>query len=143
MLVQQLVEIVEHLGDTLTVLVGCAFQRLLHAGEALVEHLPAEQVFDLLVLFSRLVAAPVVFGQLLNGFGRRRRQRVQLQLAEARVVVQRAGQFFALGQHGFVEQLFDLLQRAVQVVVAQEFSSSAVGLGGQPVGSSHVLGATA
>ena len=103
----------EHVVDALTVLVGGAFQRLLHAGEALVEHLTTEQILDLLVLLSRLVAAPVVFGKLLHGLGRRRRQRIQLQFAEAGVVVQRAGQFLALGQHRLVEQLFDLLQGAV------------------------------
>ena len=69
-LVQQVVEVVEHLVDALTVLVGGVLQRLLHAGEALVEHLPAEQILDLLVLFARLLAAPVVVGQLLHGLGR-------------------------------------------------------------------------
>ncbi len=143
MLVQQVVEVVDHLGDALTVLVGGPFQRLLHAGEALVEHLAAEQILDLVVLLARLVAPPVVFGELLHGLGRRRRERIQLQFAEPCVVVQRAGQFFALGQHRLVEQLFDLLQRAVQVVLAQQFSASTVGFRGQPVGPGHVLGAAA
>ena len=113
MLVQQVVEVVQHLVDALAVLVGGALQRLLHAGEALVEHLAAEQILDLIVLFAGLGAAPVVLGQLLDGLGRRRRERVQLQFAEAGVVVQRAGQFLAFGQHGLVEQLLDLLQGAV------------------------------
>ena len=143
MLVQQVVEVVDHVVDPLAVLVGGPFQRLLHAGEALVEHLAAEQIFDLVVLLTRLVAAPVVFGELLHSLGRRRRKRIQLQLAEPCVVVQRAGQFFALGQHRLVEQLLDLLQRAIQVVLAQQLSASAVGFGGQPVGSGHALGATA
>ncbi|CNN66487.1 Uncharacterised protein [Mycobacterium tuberculosis] len=41
-LVQQVVQVVEHLGDALPVLIGGALKRLLHAGEALVEHLAAE-----------------------------------------------------------------------------------------------------
>ena len=113
MLVQQVVEVVQHLVDALAVLVGGALQRLLHAGEALVEHLAAQQILDLLVLFAGLRAAPVVVRQLLDGLGRRRRQRVELQFAEAGVVVQRAGQLLAFGQHGLVEQLLDLLQGAV------------------------------
>ena len=48
------VEVVEHLVDACTVLVGGVLERLLHAGEALVEHLPAEQVLDLLVVGARL-----------------------------------------------------------------------------------------
>ena len=112
-LVQQLVQVIEHLVDALAILVGGPLQRLLHAREALVEHLTAEQILDLLVLFAGLGAAPVVVGQLLHRLGGRGRQRVQLQLAEAGVVVQRAGQLLALGQHGLVEQLLDLLQGAV------------------------------
>ncbi len=109
MLVQQLVEVVQHVVDALAVLVGSSFERLLHAGEALVEHLPAEQILDLLVLLACLVAAPAVVGEFLHRFGRRRRERLELQFAEACVVVQCARQFFALGQHSVVEQLFDLL----------------------------------
>ena len=112
-LVQQVVQVVEHFVDALTVLIGGAFERLLHAGEALIEHLAPEQILDLLVFFPRLAAAPVVVGEFLHGFGRRRRERIQLQLAESRVVVQRAGQGFALGQHRLVEKLFDLLQCSV------------------------------
>ena len=41
-LVEQFVEIVEHLVDGLTVFVGRVLQRLLHTAEPLVEHLPAE-----------------------------------------------------------------------------------------------------
>ena len=109
----RLVEVVEHLVDALAVLVGGALQRLLHAGEALVEHLAAQQILDLLVLFAGFRAAPVVLGQLLDSLGRRRRQGIELQFTEAGVVVQRAGQLLAFGQHGLVEQLLDLLQGAV------------------------------
>ena len=41
-LVQQVVQVIEHLVDPLTVLVGGVLQRLLHPGEPLIEHLPAE-----------------------------------------------------------------------------------------------------
>ncbi len=112
-LVQQVVEVVNHLVDPLTILVRGALQRLLHARKALVEHLAAEQILDLLVLLARLTAAPVVVGEFLDGLGRRRRQRVQLQLAEAGVVVEGAGQLLAFGQHGLIQQLLDLLQGSV------------------------------
>ncbi len=70
MLVQQVVEVVEHVVHALAVLVGRVGQRLLHPGEALVEHLAAQQVFDLLVLLPGLFRAPVVVGELLNRLGR-------------------------------------------------------------------------
>ena len=53
-LLEQLVEVVEHLVDRGAVLVGRVLERLLHAGEPLVEHLAAEQVLDLLVVLARL-----------------------------------------------------------------------------------------
>ena len=143
MLVQQVIQIVEHLVDALAILVGGVLQRLLHPGEPLVEHLAAEQILDLLVLFPRLGTAPVVVGQLLHGLGRRRGQRLDPHLLEPGVVVERAGQFLALGQHRLVEQLLDLLQRAVKVVALQQFPATAVRLGGQLVGAAHVLGAAA
>ena len=141
MLVQQVIQVVEHLVDGLAVLVGGVLQRLLHPREALVEHLPAEQILDLVVLLPRLGASPVVVRQLLHGLGRRRRQRLDLQLGEPGVVVEGAGQLLALGQHGLVEQLLDLLQGAVKVVAVQQLPPSAVGLGGEPVRPAHVLGA--
>ena len=143
MLVQQVVQVVEHLVDALAVLVGGVLQRLLHPGEPLVEHLAAEQILDLLVLFARLLAAPVVVGQFLHGLGRRRRQRLDPHLVESGIVVERAGQFLALGQHGLVEQLLDLRQSAVKVVALQQLPAPPVGLGGQLVGAAHVLGAAA
>ena len=142
MLVQQVIEVVKHVGDALAVLVGGAFQRLLHAGEPLVEHLPAQQILDLLVLFAGLAAAPVVVGQLLHRLGRRRGQRLELQFAEPGVVVQRPGQLLALRQHRLVEQPLDLLQGAVKVVAGQQFPTPTVGFGSQFVGTCHVLGAT-
>ncbi|CFR95587.1 Uncharacterised protein [Mycobacterium tuberculosis] len=86
-LIQQVVEVVEHLGDPPAIVVGGTGKRLLHAGKALVEQLTAEQILDLLILFAGLPAAPAVFGQLLYCLGRRGRKRVQLQLGEAGVVV--------------------------------------------------------
>ncbi len=41
-LVQQVIQIVEHLVDGLPVFISGVLQRLLHAGEPLIEHLPAE-----------------------------------------------------------------------------------------------------
>ena len=41
-LVEKFVEVVKHLVDGLAVFVGRILQRLLHPGEPLVEHLPAE-----------------------------------------------------------------------------------------------------
>ena len=62
MLVQQLIEVVHHLVDALAILVGGTLERLLHPGEALIQHLAAQQILDLLVLLTGLVAAPVVVG---------------------------------------------------------------------------------
>ena len=66
----QVVEVVEHVVDALTILVGGVLQRLFHAGEPLVEHLAAEQILDLVVLLAALGAAPLVVGQFLDGLGR-------------------------------------------------------------------------
>ena len=55
---QQPVEVRQHLRHRGPVLVGRVLQRLLHAGEPLVEHLPAQQVLDLLELRARLGAVP-------------------------------------------------------------------------------------
>ena len=69
-LVEEFVEVVEHLVDGLAVFIAGVLQCLFHAREALVEHLPAEQVLDLLVALPRLGAAPVVVGEFLHGLGR-------------------------------------------------------------------------
>ena len=69
-LVEQIVEVVEHLVDRLAVGVTGVLQCLLHSGEALVEHLPAEQVFDLLVLLLGFTAAPLILREFLDGLGR-------------------------------------------------------------------------
>ena len=69
-LFQQVVEIVEHVVDALTVLVGRVLQRLLHPGETLIEHLATQQILDLLILLAGLRGPPVVFGEFLDGLGR-------------------------------------------------------------------------
>ena len=118
-LLQQVVEVGEHLLDGLPVLLGGALERLLHAGEALVEELAAEQVLDLLVGLARLRGLPVVRRQLADRGRGGGRQVVEHELAERAVaVVQRdvAGQLPALGEDGLVEQLLDLAHRAVEVV---------------------------
>ena len=70
MRVEEVGEVTEHLLDTGPVLVGGVLQGLLHAGEALVEHLAAEEVLDLLVLLPALAAPPVVVRRLGDGGGR-------------------------------------------------------------------------
>ena len=69
-LVEQIVEVVEHLVDRLPIFVTGVLQCLLHPGETLVEHLAAEQVFDLVVLLLGFTAAPLILREFLNGFGR-------------------------------------------------------------------------
>ncbi len=118
-LLEQLVEVAQHLVDRGPVLVGGALERLLHAGEALVEHLASEQVLDLLVGLARLAALPVVRRQLADRGRRGGRQVLQLHLAQRPVaVVHRdvAGELLALLEHRLVEQLPDLLEGAVEVV---------------------------
>ena len=117
---QQLVEVRQHLVQGGPVLVGRVLQRLLHAGEPLVEELPAQQVLDLLELLPRLGAAPVVAVELVDGGRGRGRQVVELHLRQgpvALVHVDVARQLLALGQDRPVEELLDLLQGAVQVVL--------------------------
>ena len=124
-LLEQLVQVVEHLVDRLAVLVGGALERLLHAGEPLVEQLAAEQVLDPLVVLARLAGLPVVVGQLAHGGRDRGRQVLELHLAERAVVVVEvdvAGELLALLEHRVVEQLAHLLERAVEVVPLQQLA---------------------
>ena len=79
---QQLVEIGEHLRDRLAVLLRGALQGLLHAGEALIQHLAAELVLDLLIGLPGLLRGPVVVRQLGHGRGRGRRQCTELHLPQ-------------------------------------------------------------
>ena len=79
------VEVAEHRGDRFAVGFGGAFERLLHAGEPLVEHLAAEQLFDLAELDGPRRSATSSH-QLADGGGRRRRQAVEVISARARSV---------------------------------------------------------
>ena len=67
--VQQVVEVVEHLVDGLAVFVTGVLQRLFHAGEALIEYFPSEQVLDLLVFLLRFGASPLVLREFLHRLG--------------------------------------------------------------------------
>lgn len=139
MLVEQVVEVLEHLRDALPVLVGGPLERLLHPGEALVEHLPAEQVADLLVILSGLRAAPVVVGEFLHGLRRRRRQFLDPHLGEPRVVVEGPGQFFAFLEHGAIEKLAHLLEGAVEVGAVEQLPSTPIRLRGKLVEATHTV----
>ena len=117
--------------------------RLLHAGEALVEQLPAEQVADLLVGLAGLGGAPVVGVELADGAAGVGRQRVELHLAEAGVVGVLVGQRGALGLQRARQQLADLLQRAVEAVVALQAAAPLPHLAGQVVEPAPALHAAA
>ena len=97
---------------------GRVLHRLLHALEPLVEHLAAEQVADLLVGLARVGGPPVVLGELPHGPAGVGGQGVELHLAEPGVVAVVAGERVALGLDRLAEQLADLLQGAVEPVVA-------------------------
>ncbi len=114
------VEVAQHRLDRGPILVRGALHRLLHPREPLVEHLPAEQVLDLLVRLPAVGAAPRIVGQLAHRRGRRVRQPLDPHLGEARVVVEVARELLALGEHRLVEQLADLLERPVEAVVLQQ-----------------------
>ena len=119
---EKLVEVLHHLVDRRAILVRGVFQCLLHAREALVEQLSAEQVLDLLIRLPRFTALPVVGRQLVDGRGRRGGKIIQLQLAEGAVVVIEVdvtGQLFALLQHRLVEEFAHLLEGAVEIVTSQ------------------------
>ncbi len=113
---EQLVEVGQHLLDALHVALVDVRHRLLHALEALVHQLAAEQVLDLLVRLARLGGAPVVVGQVPHGRRGARWQRVQLRLTEPGVVGRLREQRPPLGAQRLREQPLDLLQRAVQPV---------------------------
>jgi hypothetical protein len=112
--------------DVGTVVVVGVLERLLHAGEALVEHLPTEQVLDLLVLLAGRGARPVVPGQFGHGGRWRRRQAVELQFGQGPVAVVDGHvprELTALGEDRFVEELADLRERAVEVVLARQLTA--------------------
>ena len=144
-LVQQLVEVAQHLVDRGTVLVGGVLERLLHALETLVEQLPAEQVLDLLVVGASLGAAPVVGAELLDRRRRARREVLQLHLGEGPLSVVHldvARQLLALVEHRPVEELADLLHGPVQVVLAEQLAALVRYLTGEVVQAALGLSAT-
>ena len=140
---EQGVQVVEHLADALDVAGGDVLHRLLHAGEALVEQLPAEQVADLLVGLAGLGGAPVVGVELADGAAGVRRQRVELHLAEAGVVGVLVGEGGPFGLQRAGQQLADLLQRAVEAVVALQPAAPLPDLAGQVVEPAPALHAAA
>ena len=145
-LLQQLVEVVEHLVDRGAVLVGGALERLLHAGEPLVEQLPAEQVLDLLVVLAGLAGGPVVVAQLAHGRRGGVGEVLELHLAEGAVGVVHhgvAGQLLALLEQRVVEQLLDLLEGAVEVVALQQVAAPLGHPAGEVVEAGLVLAAAA
>ncbi len=126
-LLQQPVEVLEHLVDGLPVGLGGVLQRLLHPGEALVEDLAAEQVLDLLERLARLTRLPVVVAELGHRGRRRVREVLQAHLAEGAVAVVHhrvAGELLALLQDRLVQQLADLVQRPVEMVLLQQLAAA-------------------
>ncbi|CAB4712892.1 unannotated protein [freshwater metagenome] len=144
--VEERVEVLQHLVDRRAVLVGGALERLLHAGEALVEHLAPKQVLDLLVVLPRLAALPVVRRQLAHGGGGARRQAFELHLAQGAVAVVHldvARQLLALLEQRAVEELADLLEGAVEVVLLQQLPTPLGHPAREVVEARAVLAATA
>ncbi len=130
-LLEQLVEVVEHLVDPLTVLIGGVLERLLHAREPLIQQLPAEQVLDLLVVLTSRPRGPVVVAELADrggraGWPRRWRCGVELELTERPVGVVHhrvPSQLLALLEDRAVQQLTHLLQGAVEVVPLEQLAA--------------------
>ena len=138
---EQVAEVAQHLLDPLAVLGRGVLERLLHPGEALVEQLAAEEVLDLVVLLAGVAAAPLVVGELGD---RRRggcREPLHPHLGEPCVVVEVAGQLLALGEHGVVEQLPDLLEGAAELVLLEQLAPALRHLPGQLVEADPRLGA--
>ena len=141
---QQHVEVAQHLGDGGPVFVGGVFQHALHAFEALVQQLPANQVADLVVLLARLVGCPVVaveFGHRGGGGGGQVLQRHLAHGAVEVVHVHVAGELPALGKHRVVEKLAHLVERALQVALLQQFLTPLGDAGGELVVALHAFGA--
>ena len=145
MLLEQVVEVGEHLLHRGPVLLGGTFESLLHPGEALVEELATQQVLDLLVGLAGLAALPVVGRQLAHRGGGRRGEVVHQHLAEVAVpVVHRdvAGQLASFGRDGLVQELAHLTERAVEVVALQDLAAPLGHPSGQVVEPCLVVAAT-
>ena len=112
--VEHLPQVREHVLDPLHGGRVGVLERLLHALELAVEHLPAEQVAQLLELLPGGLRPPVVLGQLPDRPGGVVRQVVELGLAEPGVVARVGEQLAALGLERLVEQLAGLLEHPVE-----------------------------
>ena len=111
---QHLVQLRQHVLDPLHRLRVWAFERVLHAAELAVQHLAAEQVFELLERLSSGGRPPVVVGQApdrLRGVGR---QRIQFRLAHPGVVARVGEQFRPLLPDRRIQQGAGLLQYSVE-----------------------------
>ncbi|SKY66486.1 Uncharacterised protein [Mycobacteroides abscessus subsp. abscessus] len=136
--VEKFIEVCEHLGDGLTVLVGGTLERFLHPRETLVEQFPAQQILDLLEVLARLRVPPVVLRQFLDGLSSRGRQTPDLHLGETRVVVEIACELFALLEYRAVEKFSDLVERSVEVSLLQQLLPPTIDLFAQLVQAAHV-----
>ena len=112
--VEHLPQVREHVLDALHGGRVGVLERLLHALELAVEHLPAEQVAELLELLPGGLRPPVVVGQLPDGTRGVVRQVVELGLAEPGVVARIGEQLAPLGLERLLEQLAGLLEHPVE-----------------------------
>ena len=145
-LLEQLVEVAEHVADRLAVGIRRPLEGVLHSGEPLVEQLTAEQLLDALVVGARRGALPVVVRQVVHGGRGAGRQVLEPHLGERPVVVVHVdivGEPLALFEHGVVEELANLLQRAVEPVTAHQFGAPLAHASRQVVETLLVAGAAA
>ena len=112
---QQRVEVGQHVLDLLHRLGVLALQRLLHAGELGVQHLPLQHLGDGLVRLPGLVGAPLVVTQRPDGAGDVVGDGLQLQLRQPVLVAVHPGQLLPLGGQRLVEGGPDLVQGAPEV----------------------------
>lgn len=146
MRVEQFVQVGEHVVDRGPVGVGGVLERLLHPGEPLVEHLAPEQVLDPPVGRGRLRTLPPVVAELAHRRGGGGREAVQLHLGEgsdAVVHLHVTRQLAALLRDGLVQQLADLLERAVEVVLARQLAATLGDTAGEVVEPGLVTTTTA
>ncbi len=125
--VEHLVERGHHRPDAFELLRGGVLQRVAHALELGVEDLAAQQVLDLVVGLPGLGRAPLVFGELADGPRRVVRQGVELGLGQPGRVVRVGEQRAPLLLQRLVEQLLDLVERAVEAAAAAQLSGALPG----------------
>jgi hypothetical protein len=141
--VEHLPQVGEHVLDPLHGLRVRVGQRLLHAAELAVEHLPAEQVAELLELLPRGGRPPVVVGELPDGPRGVVRQVVELCLAQPRVVARVGEQLAALGLERLVEQLTRLVEHPVEPAAAAQLALPLADAAQQVVQAAAILPAAA